>query len=320
MVKDHIASATELKARVLDDPDYFRHLVEEMTVNVTEMLRDPLFYKALREEVVPVLATYPYIRIWHAGCSTGEEVYSMAILLKEAGILHKSRLYATDINPGVIEKARSGIFPAGQMRKYSENYIQSGGKNDFSSYYTANYNLAKFDEKLSEKMTFATHNLVSDSSFNEFQLILCRNTLIYFNKNLQSRVLELFDQSLELLGFLALGSKGVPALFRYGNKIPADFCRAKNMAEGKIVSRKMILIGGSSGSLQVILQILGNLPADYPMPILLIIHRGSSPESMLPELLFARSTLPVREVEEKEPVLPSVVYLAPPDFSCFNRI
>ncbi len=207
MVKDHIASATELKARVLDDPDYFRHLVEEMTVNVTEMLRDPLFYKALREEVVPVLATYPYIRIWHAGCSTGEEVYSMAILLKEAGILHKSRLYATDINPGVIEKARSGIFPAGQMRKYSENYIQSGGKNDFSSYYTANYNLAKFDEKLSEKMTFATHNLVSDSSFNEFQLILCRNTLIYFNKNLQSRVLELFDQSLELLGFLALGSK-----------------------------------------------------------------------------------------------------------------
>ena len=207
MTKDHITDSKQLSSLVLKNPDYFRHLVEEMTVNVTEMLRDPLFYKTLREEVIPVLATYPFIRIWHAGCSTGEEVYSMAILLREAGILQKSRLYATDINPRVIEKARNGIFPASQMRKYSENYIQSGGKKDFSSYYTSNYNLAKFDESLSEKMIFATHNLVADSSFNEFQLILCRNTLIYFNKNLQSRVLELFDRSLELLGFLALGSK-----------------------------------------------------------------------------------------------------------------
>ena len=207
MIKDHIPDSTVLRSMVLQNPDYFRHLVEEMTVNVTEMLRDPLFYRALREEVIPVLATYPFIRVWHAGCSTGEEVYSMAILLQEAGILQKSRLYATDINPDVIEKARNGIFPASQMQKYSENYIQSGGKQDFSSYYTSNYNLAKFDERLSEKMTFATHNLVADSSFNEFQLILCRNTLIYFNKNLQSQVLELFDRSLESLGFLALGTK-----------------------------------------------------------------------------------------------------------------
>jgi chemotaxis protein methyltransferase CheR len=205
--KEHIPDITVLRSLLLRDPDYFRQMVEEITVNVTEMLRDPLFYKALREEVIPILATYPFIRIWHAGCSTGEEVYSMAILLKEAGLLHKSLLYATDINPGVIEKARTGIFQGSQMRKYSENYIQSGGKNDFSSYYTANYNLAKFDEKLSEKMIFAIHNLVADSSFNEFQLILCRNTLIYFKKDLQSRVLELFDHSLELLGFLALGSK-----------------------------------------------------------------------------------------------------------------
>ncbi|MDP4129608.1 MAG: CheR family methyltransferase, partial [Bacteroidota bacterium] len=138
---------------------------------------------------------------------TGEEVYSMAIMLKEAGILQKSRLYATDINPLVIEKARKGIFPASQMRKYSENYIQSGGTADFSSYYISNYNLAKFDTGLSEKMIYATHNLVSDSSFNEFQLILCRNTLIYFDRDLQARVLQLFDNSMELLGFLALGTK-----------------------------------------------------------------------------------------------------------------
>jgi chemotaxis protein methyltransferase CheR len=192
---------------VFNDPEYLRRLVEELTVNVTEMLRDPPFYKALREEVIPVLATYPFIRIWHAGCSTGEEVYSMAILLSEAGLLHKSRLYATDINPKVLEKAKRGMFPASQMRKYSENYMLSGGKKEFSSYYTANYNLAKFDAGLREKMIFASHNLVSDSSFNEFQLILCRNTLIYFGRDLQARVLQLFDNSLETLGFLALGTK-----------------------------------------------------------------------------------------------------------------
>jgi chemotaxis protein methyltransferase CheR len=220
MINDHITNISKLRALIVQNPDYFRHLVEEITVNVTEMLRDPVFYKTIREEVLPALATYPFIRIWHAGCSTGEEVFSMAILLKEAGILHKSRLYATDINPHVIEKAKTGIFPASQMRKYSENYIQSGGSNDFSSYYSSNYNLAKFDESLSEKMVFATHNLVADSSFNEFQLILCRNTLIYFNKKLQSRVLELFDHSLDLLGFLGLGTKeslrfsGIESKFR----------------------------------------------------------------------------------------------------------
>ena len=220
MINDHITDISKLRSLIVQNPDYFRHLVEEITVNVTEMLRDPVFYKTIREEVLPALATYPFIRIWHAGCSTGEEVFSMAILLKEAGILHKSRLYATDINPHVIEKAKTGIFPASQMRKYSENYIQSGGSNDFSSYYSSNYNLAKFDESLSEKMVFATHNLVADSSFNEFQLILCRNTLIYFNKKLQSRVLELFDHSLDLLGFLGLGTKeslrfsGIESKFR----------------------------------------------------------------------------------------------------------
>jgi len=157
MINDHITNISKLRSLIVQNPDYFRHLVEEITVNVTEMLRDPIFYKTIREEVLPALATYPFIRIWHAGCSTGEEVFSMAILLKEAGILHKSRLYATDINPYVIEKAKSGIFPASQMRKYSENYIQSGGSNDFSSYYSSNYNLAKFDESLSEKKWSLQH-------------------------------------------------------------------------------------------------------------------------------------------------------------------
>jgi chemotaxis protein methyltransferase CheR len=204
---DKFPSFADFRHRLQRDPHYFRRFVEEITVNVTEMLRDPSFYRTLRTSILPVLATHPFIRIWHAGCSTGEEVYSMAILLKEAGLLHKSLLYGTDINPQVIEKARKGIFPVSQMQKYSENYIQSGGLRDFSSYYTANYHLAKFDSTLAGKMIFSTHNLVSDFSFNEFQLILCRNTLIYFDQELQARVFRLFDNSLENFGYLALGAK-----------------------------------------------------------------------------------------------------------------
>ncbi|MHA4807120.1 CheR family methyltransferase [Flavitalea flava] len=204
---DKFPGFAEFRYRLQNDAFYFRRFVEEITVNVTEMMRDPSFYRTLRSTVLPVLATYPFIRIWHAGCSTGEEVYSMAILLKEAGLLHKSLLYGTDINPLVIEKARKGIFPISQMQKYSGNYIQSGGVRDFSSYYTANYQLAKFNADLSRKMIFSTHNLVSDYSFSEFQLILCRNTLIYFEKELQAKVFNLFDYSLEKFGYLALGSK-----------------------------------------------------------------------------------------------------------------
>jgi chemotaxis protein methyltransferase CheR len=204
---DNFPGFAEFRYRLQHDNIYFRRFVEEITVNVTEMLRDPGFYRILRTTILPVLATYPFIRIWHAGCSTGEEVYSMAILLKEAGLLQKSLLYGTDINPRVIEKARKGIFPVSQMQKYSENYIQSGGLRDFSSYYTANYHLAKFDSSLTAKMIFSTHNLVSDFSFNEFQLILCRNVLIYFERELQAKVFKLFDYSLENFGYLALGSK-----------------------------------------------------------------------------------------------------------------
>ena len=204
---DKFPAFAEFRYRIKNDSEYFSRFVEEITVNVTEMFRDPSFYQTLREEVLPVLATHPFIRIWHAGCSTGEEVYSMAILLHEANLLHKSLLYATDINPTVLEKLRSGIFPLSQMKQYSENYILSGGKDEFSRYYTAKYDRVKFDEKLSKNMIVSTHNLVSDRSFNEFQLIICRNVLIYFDKGLKDKALDLFDESLEKLGFLALGSK-----------------------------------------------------------------------------------------------------------------
>ena len=207
IIIDKFPGFAEFRAYLRISPDYLKRFVEEITVNVTEMFRDPLFYQYIRTNVLPLIASRPFMRIWHAGCSTGEEVYSMAILLSEAGLLHKTLIYATDINPAVVEKARNGIFPLAHMKLNSENYIQSGGTNDFSSYYTAQYDSAIFNQELKKKMIFSTHNLVSDGSFNEFQLILCRNVLIYFDKDLQDKVLKLFDGSLEHLGYLALGSK-----------------------------------------------------------------------------------------------------------------
>nr|WP_294894351.1 protein-glutamate O-methyltransferase CheR [uncultured Pedobacter sp.] len=204
---DKFASFAELRYKVLNDESYFGRFVEEITVNVTEMFRDRHFYQTLREQIIPQLGVHSHIKIWLAGCSTGEEVYSLSILLHEANLAHKSMIYATDINPSVLETAKNGIYAIGLMRNYSENYINSGGTANFSNYYTANYDHVRFIDRLRERVIFATHNLVSDSSFNEFQLILCRNVLIYFDKNLQEKVFQLFDSSLESLGYLALGSK-----------------------------------------------------------------------------------------------------------------
>ncbi len=189
------------------EPEYLRWFINELTVPVTEMFRDPAFFLLLRKQVLPALSDAPLIRIWHAGCSTGEEVFSVAIWLKELNLLQKSLLYATDINPVVLEKASAGIFPLNAMKLYSENYQQAGGTADFSDYYTAHYDLVKFDDQLKKRIVFSTHNLVTDTSFNQFQLIICRNVLIYFNQELQNHVFALFDSSLESNGFLALGDK-----------------------------------------------------------------------------------------------------------------
>lgn len=215
---DKVLSFAEFRYKILNDQVYFKRFVEQITVNVTEMFRDPSFFKTLREEVLPKLGTYPFIRIWLAGCSTGEEAYSISIILKELNLLHKSLIYATDLNPAVLERAAQSMFAMSQMKQYSENYILSGGTKDFSSYYTASYSLAKFDDELKRKIIFSTHNLVSDRSFNEFQLILCRNVLIYFERDLQHNVLDLFDSSLEDLGYLALGTKETIEFSRIAKK------------------------------------------------------------------------------------------------------
>jgi chemotaxis protein methyltransferase CheR len=171
------------------------------------MFRDPGFYEVFRNEVVPLLRTYPFIRIWHAGCSTGEEVYSTAIVLEEEGLLERTRVYATDINDAVLQQARAGIFPLNRMQEYTENYIRAGGKRSFSEYYTAKYDGALFSPSLTRNVVFSQHNLVTDRSFSEFNIIFCRNVLIYFDRDLQNRVHSLFYDSLVMFGILALGSK-----------------------------------------------------------------------------------------------------------------
>jgi chemotaxis protein methyltransferase CheR len=193
--------------RVLHDPDVMERLLLDLSINVTAMFRDPTFYAALREKVVPLLRTYPFTRIWVAGCSTGEEVYSLAIMLTEEGLYERARIYATDINEAVLQRAQAGVFPIDKMRDYTENYIRAGGRRSFSEYYLAKYEGALFERTLTENVVWAPHNLVQDRAFNEFNLILCRNVMIYFDRPLQKRVHELFHESLERFGILALGHK-----------------------------------------------------------------------------------------------------------------
>ncbi|CAN5378731.1 chemotaxis protein CheR [soil metagenome] len=198
---------SELQSRVLHDPGAFQQVLQYLTIPVSEMFRDPGVFLALRQQVAPYLRTYASLKVWIAGCSTGEEVYSLAILLREEGLLERSLIYATDINPASLDKARQGIFPLASIRGYTANYQQSGGRQAFTDYYSAAYDAAIFDKSLRENITFADHSLATDSVFSETQLVLCRNVLIYFNKKLQGRALGLFHESLGHRGFLCLGSK-----------------------------------------------------------------------------------------------------------------
>lgn len=202
-----LPTVSSLQERILRDPQMFARLLQYLTVPVSEMFRDPGYFLALRQQVMPVLRTYPSIKIWIAGCSTGEEVFSMAILLREEQLLERSIIYATDINPYSLDKARAGIFPLDNVRQYTANYQKAGGTSSFSDYYTAAYGGALFDKTLCEAVTFADHSLATDSVFAETQFISCRNVMIYFNRALQDRALGLFAESLSHRGFLGLGSK-----------------------------------------------------------------------------------------------------------------
>jgi chemotaxis protein methyltransferase CheR len=204
--KNELKHISDLIPLILHDEDRFQALLFDISVTVTEMFRDPWFFSALREAVLPFLKTFPFINIWVAGCATGEEVYSLAIMLKEEGLYQRCQIYATDFNNTALDKARSRIFPLRDIQKYNRNYFQAGGKHSLTDYYLANYDAAIFDPSLLERVTFASHNLSTDSVFAEMNLILCRNVLIYFDRQLQNRVLNLFHKSLRHNGFLCLGS------------------------------------------------------------------------------------------------------------------
>jgi chemotaxis protein methyltransferase CheR len=204
---ERVGTIAGLLDRVLHEPEAMERLLLDLSINVTSMFRDPTFYAAVREKVVPLLRTYPFTRIWVAGCSTGEEVYSLAIVLTEEGLYERARIYATDINQSVLARAREGVFPLEKMREYTENYIRAGGTRSFSEYYLAKYEGALFERTLTENVVWAPHNLVQDRAFNQFNLILCRNVMIYFDRSLQNKVHQLFHDSLERFGILALGHK-----------------------------------------------------------------------------------------------------------------
>ena len=198
---------SELLPKVLHDEDFFNCFLKDMSITITEFFRDPPFYRALRDQVIPILKTYPYVKIWHPGCATGEEVYSMAIVLHEEGFLNRAQIYATDFNNHSLQIAKEGIYPLEVIRQSTINYNQAGAKASFVEYYHAQYQSAKIHSWLKDHITFANHNLVTDGVFGDMNLISCRNVLIYFDRSLQDRVLGLFCESLCHRGFLCLGFK-----------------------------------------------------------------------------------------------------------------
>ena len=205
--KENLQMPYQLIPRILYDHTIFDKFLSEMSVTVTELFRDPPFFKAIQDIIFPVLRTYPYVKIWHAGCATGEEVYSLAILLKEAGLLGKARIYATDYNKRSLELAKEGIYSAANLEANKKAYLKAGGKKTLDHYYTEQYDAFKFQDSLKENITFAYHNLVKDGVFGEMHMVVCRNVLIYFDKDLQNHAFTLFDNSLVKMGFLCLGSK-----------------------------------------------------------------------------------------------------------------
>lgn len=212
-----LSSVTQLQDRILRERAFFIEFLDDLSITVTEMFRDPDFYKALRETVIPKLRTYAYFKIWHAGCSTGEEVLSLAILLKEEGLLDRCQVYATDFNRNVLEIAREGVYQKSDIEQYEKNYELSGGTKKLSDYYKSRYGSVIFDKELSNKIVFADHNLVTDNVFADVNLILCRNVMIYFEKELQDKVIGLFYDSLIPSGILCLGTKESIKFSRHGN-------------------------------------------------------------------------------------------------------
>jgi len=207
LAKQRLERISELIPRCIADEALFGELAQSFSISVTEMFRDPFVFRALREQVVPLLRSFPFVKVWHAGCATGEEVYSLAIVLAEAGLLERTTIFGTDFNDDALERARRGIYPADRIAEFTRNYQQAGGERSFSEYYHASYEAAALADTLKQRITFANHNLTADQVFGEMQLVFCRNVLIYFDRELQDRALGLFAESLVRGGFLCLGTR-----------------------------------------------------------------------------------------------------------------
>jgi chemotaxis protein methyltransferase CheR len=227
-----VSTVSALQHKLLHDSEAAMRFVASISVHTTSMFRDPEVYRSLRSDVIPLLRTYPFVRIWHAGCSSGEEVFSLAILLEEHGLYDRCRIYATDISDVMLERARQGIFPLRAMQDYTRAYQAAGGTRDFSSYYVADHQHAVMRKQLRTQLVFSQHNLVCDSAFNEFQLIICRNVLLYFDQTLRERAHDLFDASLSSFGVLVLGKKEA---LRFTPHAP----RYRELREGLRIYRRM---------------------------------------------------------------------------------
>lgn len=316
---------SELIPILLNNESFFQKLVKEFSITVTELFRDPLVYKKLTETVFPKLKTYPHFRIWHAGCATGEEVYSLAILLKEHGLYDQARIYATDFNDEALDVARQGLYKIENVKQFTGNYQKAGGTHSFSEYYTSKYDSILLDKSLKKNITFANHNLVTDGIFGEMHLVLCRNVLIYFDKVLQNRVLNLICESLTNGGFLCLGT--MESLLFSDVEMKFDIAEEKEKIYRKrylteeseygtvstLKKYKALVIGVSAGGLKALNEIFSSLKKDLEIPIIVTQHLIPNEATSLAEILNFKSKIKVVDAAENLKIMPNHIYVGPPD-------
>ena len=323
MSRHHLVQVSEMIPRVLHEPAFFQDILRDFSITVTEMFRDPHAWRVLRTEVLPRLATWSHFKIWHAACATGLEVYSMAILLKEANLLQRATLYATDYNDSALQCAKKGIYPLLELHKARQNYLNAGGKHRLDDYCRTEGETMHMHESLKERIVWANHNLSIDNVFGEMNLIVCRNALIYFTQPLQNRVLELFAASLARGGTLLLGNKesldfsSVSSCF---DRVDADSRIYRYLRSfvpphaAKKLRPGVLAIGCSLGGIAALHVILRALPAEFPWPVLITQHVGQSAHSLMAQVLQQDCALTVTEAESGTSILAGTVYLAPADY------
>lgn len=323
---EKIAEAIPL---IIHDESFFQKLVFSLSVTFTEFFRDPFFFRAVRTQVVPILKTYPFFNSWHAGCSTGEEVYSMAILLQEEGLYDKSQIYATDYNDISLQKAIKGVYSIEDLKICQANYKKAGGKGKFSDYYSMKNDCIHFDPWLKKNMVFSSFNLVTDSVFTEVHLGFCRNVLIYFDRHLQNRVLSLLNDSLVHGGLLCLGSqeslkfshvrdnfKTLSSSWRiFQKRVTTTSALSSCEISGSLDTFRAVVMGCSAGGMHALRTILSDLPQTFPVPIIVIQHRiADADPHFLTDYLNDHCLMSVVDAEEKEGMVGGKVYVAPPGF------